>query len=73
MLHVGARVRVAARPALEALLHGAHRARPLPAQYVCAGRASRVLGVVRDREGAFLYRLAGLPGPWREEWLLPCC
>lgn len=70
MIHVGRSLRVAARPVLEAALRGPADGRPRPEQMCCAGRHARVVGIVREADET-LYRLEGLPGLWREDWLAP--
>ena len=68
---VGKWVSVASGPALEALLHRPGCPRPEPEQYLHAGQRAQIVAAVREPDGSFRYRLAGLPGVWREEWLAP--
>jgi hypothetical protein len=71
-IRLGALLRVADRATLGAFLRERPPAeRPQPEQMACAGRSARVVAVQLDRDGAPRYRLAGLPGEWRAEWLRP--
>ena len=68
---VGTIVRIVERPALEASLRSPDpRARPEPEQFEGAGRSTRVVSVQLGG-GEPLYRLDGLPGLWRADWLRP--
>jgi len=68
---LGAWVRVAERPALEAAVRDPDPAsRPQPRQLLAAGRPARVVGVRLDR-GEPRYTLEGQPGLWRPGWLRP--
>ena len=69
-LALGARVRVAPREELLALLRGPDAAaRPSPEQRAFAGRSARVVGVRLADGAAPVYELSGAPGLWLGEWL----
>ncbi len=71
-LYVGARVRIADPATLRAALEQPDPAlRPAPDQLPCAGHTARIAGVWLDSGGPPLYRLDGLPGRWRADWLEP--
>jgi len=70
-LGLGAWVRVAERPVLEAAVRDPDpSSRPQPRQILAAGRPARVVAVRLDR-GEPRYALEAQPGLWRPGWLRP--
>ncbi len=71
MIHVGSRVRIADREALEEALAGSTAHLPEPTQFLHAGATARVVHVRFNADGEALYGLDGRPGLWSESWLSP--
>ncbi len=71
MIHVGSRVRIVDREALEEAWVGSTAPLPEPMQCLHAGATARVVHVRFSADGEPLYGLDGRPGLWSESWLSP--